>query len=161
MTRLMLLASALAVATPALAAETHYEGVIRLVKVNSACVSTGGPHAGDRNVALFHPRAITGNGAYSSLTTFWGYGTNAGSLASANFDAALRAVDNRNIAYDPYDPRANVPQGITKISITSAQPSYNPPPLTVTLEGQIQNFWGDTTMNACIANYIFAGIRNN
>jgi hypothetical protein len=148
-------------ATAAGAAETHYEGLIRWVKVNATCVSAGGPSAGDRSSALFHPMAIPGNGLYSSINEPWGYGSDDASLPNGNFDSTLRVVDSRRIGSDPYDPRTSVPKAVTKISITSVQPSYNPPPLTVTLEGQIQNPWADNTMNACIVDYIFTGIRNN
>lgn len=140
-------------------ADTYYKGRIIYTTASPEC-GVNGPQVGNRDNAIYHPFKSTA--PYSSLNIFWSYGSNGLRLDGRAFDSTARNVtDARSVSAVSYDPLAN-PNVVMTISAFEPSPSNpSPAPPTLILEGQIQNPYGDETLNACVVQYYFTGVRNN
>lgn len=142
----------LAMAIPA-QADVFFKGVY-IVTEASNCPN--GPFVDNRDNAIFHPKAITGNENYSSLNIISTFGADGRTLPGQSFTSTFKGTVSQGIGWSDFIPEAD-----TFIRITSQIPAtLSATSQSVILQGQIQNPWGELGQENCIVTFNYSGVRN-
>lgn len=150
--RSLLAAMCLLTAIAPVRAEMLYQGLLKFTKSNASC--TQGPRAGERYTAQLHPASAPGNSNFSSINIFSYQGAHTYHLLTGSFSAVFKEVTNVSIGWSEYTPDKPSFVRVSKQAPTAIASKT----VFVSLIGQIQNPWGNTGQEACIADFAFTGI---
>lgn len=141
---------------PASAHADTYKGRLMWVDDNSLCGSSG-PRLGDRYNAVFHEYKNVSGERFTSLNAFRDYGGDGKRINDdvvAN-DILVPVSSAESIGADSYDPLSN-----PNVQIAFSIDIKNKGNGIITMIGRIRNPWGDETLNACVVNYLFTGLKS-
>jgi hypothetical protein len=156
MKKLLLLAAAAPLAIGISTAEADtFKGRIKWVATSVEC-SPDGPNLGDRDNAIYHSFKDAAGERFSSLVVLWSYGADGKRLNGQDFPNALTDVTSAESVGENSYNAANNPNADIQVSVTSRTVSSG----TVVLEGQIRNPYGDETLNDCVVDYLFTGLKS-
>jgi hypothetical protein len=150
--RSLLAAMCLVTAVVPAQAEMLYQGLLKFTKASASC--TQGPGAGERYTAQFHPASAPGNNNFSSLNFFFYHNAHTYHLLTGDFSTAFKKVSNVSIGWTDFTP--DKPSFVLVSKQIPAAIANNS--VFVSLIGQVQNPWGNTGQEACIADFAFTGI---
>jgi hypothetical protein len=144
--------------TMPVSAETLFDGTIKITAVTAAC--TQGPSVGDYTSATFHPRSVTGGTqtrSASGLNMLWDTGARTWVVENADFTSTFQqTTTNWAINWTAF-----MPQKPSFVKIISSSPAtFTTTTQTVSLYGQIRNFYGLSGQENCIATFRMVGILN-
>jgi hypothetical protein len=142
-------------ATTPVSAETIFEGRMTITAVNAFC--TQGPGVGQSGTATFHPNSVSGgtqNQNASGLNIFFDTGAQSWKLEGAAFTTAFQQTTGAGVGWTYYT--AQKPSFVRIISQSPALIATTTP--TISLYGQIKNYWGFPGHESCVATFRMVGL---
>ena len=129
-------------------AETLFRGTLQYTDAQNC---PNGPRKGDYENSQFHPRII-GNSDFAAITTISNWGGSQYRLSGKNFTSKFQKAETGGLGWSVY----NGTDKPSSVLISGAIPPLNKIKSNtqqVTLQGQIQNPWGDAGAEKCVVTF--------